>query len=144
MRIPPAGLFLVAAGAQAALGRLSTPRLLRAAPLLAASGTLGVAAVGGFLRAGTTIDPVRVNRASSLVTDGVLGYPRNPMYLALAGALTAHAVARGSWAGLVPVAGSVWAVDRGQIAAEEAALRARFGPEYEAYAARVPRWVRPR
>ena len=144
MRIPPAGLFLVAAGAQAALGRSSTPRLLWAAPLLAASGALGVAAVGGFLRAGTTIDPVRVNRASSLVTDGVLGYTRNPMYLALAGALTAHAVARGSWAGLVPVAGFVWAVDRGQIAAEEAALRARFGPEYEAYAARVPRWVRPR
>ena len=141
MRIPPAGLFLVAAGAQTALGRLSTPRLLRAAPLLAASGALGVAAVGGFLRAGTTIDPVRVNRASSLVTDGVLGYTRNPMYLALAGALTAHAVARGSWAGLVPVAGFVWAVDRGQIAAEEAALRARFGPEYEAYAARVPRWI---
>jgi len=144
MRIPPAGLFALAAGAQLLHGRVSTPRLTLAAPLLAASGALGVAAVGGFLRAGTTIDPVRVNRASSLVTDGVLGYTRNPMYLALAGALTAHAVARGSWAGLVPVAGFVWAVDRGQIAAEEAALRARFGPEYEAYAARVPRWVRPR
>lgn len=86
---------------------------------------------------------MRVKRASSLVTDGVLGYTRNPMYLALAGALTAHAVARGSWAGLLPVVGFVLAVDRGQIAAEEAALRARFGPEYEAYARRVPRWIGP-
>ena len=97
MRIPPAGLFALAAGAQLLTGRLSTPRLTRATPLLVASGALGVAALGG--------------------------------------------VARGSWAGLLPVAGFVWAVDRGQIAAEEAVLRGKFGPEYESYLRRVPRWI---
>jgi len=141
MRIPPAGLFVLAAGAQLLHGRLSTPRLTLAAPLLAASGALGVAALGDFARAGTTFDPVRIDRASALVTDGVLAHTRNPMYLALAGALVAHALARGSWPGLLPVAGFVWAVDRGQVAAEEAVLRERFGPEYEAYARRVPRWI---
>lgn len=142
MRIPPAGLFALAAGAQHLLGgRLSTPRLLRAAPLLGAAGALGVAALAGFARARTTVDPVRVDRASALVTDGVFARTRNPMYVALAGALVAHAVARGSWAGLLPVAGFVAAVERGQIAAEEAALQERFGPAYAAYAARVRRWV---
>lgn len=140
MRIPPAGLFLLAAGSQLASGRLSTPRLLLAAPLIAVSGGLGLAAIGGFLRAGTTVDPVRLGRSSALVTDGVLAHTRNPMYLALAGALTAHAVARGSWWGLVPVAEFVWGAGP-QIAAEEAALRRRFGVEYEDYARRVPRWV---
>ncbi|MDO5668642.1 MAG: isoprenylcysteine carboxylmethyltransferase family protein [Corynebacterium sp.] len=143
MRIPPAGLFALAAGAQIFLGRLSTSRFLPAAPLVAVSGGLGVVAVGQFARAGTTMDPVRLGRSSALVTDGVLGYTRNPMYLALAGALTAHAVARGSWWALVPVAGFVWAAGP-QIAAEEAALRRRFGVEYEAYARRVPRWIRLR
>lgn len=141
MRIPPAGLFALAAGAQLLHGRLSTPRLALAAPLLAASGAVGVAALGGFARAGTTFDPVRIDRVSALVTDGVLAYTRNPMYLALAGALVSHAVARGSWVGLLPAAGFVWAVDRGQIAAEEAVLRERFGPDYESYARRVPRWI---
>ena len=32
-------------------------------------------------------------------------------------------------------------VDRVQIAAEEAALRERFGDDYEAYLAAVPRWL---
>ncbi len=141
MRIPPAGLFALAAGAQLLTGRLSTPRLTRATPLLVASGALGVAALGGFARAGTTFDPVRIDRASVLVTDGVLARTRNPMYLALAGVLVAHALARGSWVGLLPVGGFVWAVDRGQIAAEEAVLRGKFGPEYESYLRRVPRWI---
>ncbi len=141
MRIPPAGLFALAAGTQLLHGCVSTPRLTRAAPLLAASGLLGLAALGGFARAGTTLDPVRIDLASALVTDGVFAHTRNPMYLALAGALVAHAVARGSWAGLLPVAGFVWAIDRGQIAGEEAALREKFGPEYGSYLRRVPRWI---
>lgn len=141
MRIPPAGLFVLAAAAQLPFGRLSTARSLRAAPLLTASGALGVAALAGFARVRTTVDPVRVERASTLVTGGVHAWTRNPMYLALAGALAAHAVARGSRAAAAPVAGFVLAVDRGQIAAEEAALRKRFGAEFRDYARRVPRWI---
>ncbi|MDO5512549.1 isoprenylcysteine carboxylmethyltransferase family protein [Corynebacterium sp.] len=141
MRIPPAGLFLLAAGSQRAFGRLTTPGLIAAAPIVLGSAVVGAAAVGGFLRQGTTVDPVRVGRASSLVTDGVFAVTRNPMYLALAGTLTAHAVARGSGWGLIPVAGFVTALNRWQIAAEEKALERRFGAEYAAYAARVPRWL---
>ncbi|RSZ65511.1 isoprenylcysteine carboxylmethyltransferase family protein [Corynebacterium hylobatis] len=143
MRIPPAGLFAGAAAAQRLLaGRLSTPPLLLPAlPLLAAAGLLGVGAVREFHRARTTIDPVQVERASTLVTGGVLGRTRNPMYLALALMLVGHAASRRSVPALLPVAGFVWAIGRWQIAAEETALSARFGAEYQAYADRVPRWL---
>jgi protein-S-isoprenylcysteine O-methyltransferase Ste14 len=63
------------------------------------------------------------------------------MYVGLTGVLLAHAMWRGSWRALLPVAGFVAVVDRVQIAAEEAALRERFGDDYEAYLAAVPRWL---
>jgi protein-S-isoprenylcysteine O-methyltransferase Ste14 len=63
------------------------------------------------------------------------------MYVGLAGLLVANAVRRGSWRALVPVAAFMLVIDRMQIAAEEAPLRARFGADYEAYRATVPRWL---
>jgi protein-S-isoprenylcysteine O-methyltransferase Ste14 len=143
MRIPPAGLFAGAAVAQRLLsGRLSTPPwTLPTLPFVGAAGLLGVAAVREFHRARTTIDPVEVDRASTLVTGGVLDRTRNPMYLALALMLTAHAVFRRSVRALLPVAGFVWAIGRWQIPAEEEALAARFGAEYRDYIRRVPRWL---
>ncbi|QGU04227.1 methyltransferase family protein [Corynebacterium comes] len=143
MRIPPAVLFATAAAAQRLLtGRLSTPpAILPALPVAAAAGTVGAGAVREFLHVRTTIDPVDVEAASTLVTRGVLGLTRNPMYLALAGLLVAHAVARRSVFALVPVAGFVWAIGRWQIPAEEAALTSRFGEDYREYSRRVPRWI---
>ena len=63
------------------------------------------------------------------------------MYVGLTGLLVANAVRRGSWRALVPVAAFTLVIDRMQIAAEEAALRARFGADYETYRAAVPRWL---
>jgi protein-S-isoprenylcysteine O-methyltransferase Ste14 len=80
-------------------------------------------------------------RASALVTTGPNSISRNPMYVGLAGLLLANAAWRGSWAGLVPVAGFVLLIDRIQIEAEESALLAKFGAEYESYRASTPRWI---
>jgi protein-S-isoprenylcysteine O-methyltransferase Ste14 len=63
------------------------------------------------------------------------------MYVGLAGLLTANAIWRGSWVALFPVAGFVVLIDRLQIEAEEAALLAKFGTEFESYRAAAPRWV---
>jgi len=63
------------------------------------------------------------------------------MYVGLAGLLTANAIRRGSWAALLPVGGFVVLIDRLQITAEERALVAKFGAEYESYVATVPRWL---
>jgi protein-S-isoprenylcysteine O-methyltransferase Ste14 len=81
------------------------------------------------------------SKATTLVTTGANRLTRNPMYLGLAGILTAHAVARGSWAASLPVGAFVAVMDRVQVPAEEAALEERFGEDYRAYVADVPRWV---
>ena len=102
---------------------------------------LAGAAAGQFRRRGTTVDPFEPERASALVTSGANALTRNPMYVGMAGLLVANAVRRGSWTALLPVAAFTVVIDRVQIAAEETALLAKFGPQYDAYRAAVPRWL---
>jgi protein-S-isoprenylcysteine O-methyltransferase Ste14 len=116
-------------------------RAVGAGATAVASLALAGASAQRFHRSGTTVDPFEPSRASVLVTTGANAITRNPMYVGLAGLLVANAVRQGSWAALVPVAGFVLAIDRWQIPYEEAALLANFGPEYESYCARVPRWL---
>lgn len=87
------------------------------------------------------MDPVAVDRAVSLVTTGVFGLSRNPMYVGMAGALLAHAALRRSWVACVPVGVFVALIDRLQIPAEEQALRETFGSAFDDYARRIPRWL---
>lgn len=141
---PPAALATAAALAQRLLGgpRPARPARTAAAGLVgAASAGLLVAAVEQFRRTGTTVNPLEPGTATDLVTTGANAVSRNPMYVGMAGVLVAHALLRGRWAALLPAAAFVVAIDRGQIAAEEAALRERFPGDYSTYAARVPRWV---
>ena len=143
---PPPPLLAVAAGlAQSALTRgappPSAPRAAAATAIATASGTLAAAAAGAFRRQGTTLEPVHPARASVLVTTGANSVTRNPMYVGLTGLLVANALRRGSWKALLPVAAFALVIDRFQIAAEESALRANFGADYEAYRVAVPRWL---
>jgi protein-S-isoprenylcysteine O-methyltransferase Ste14 len=63
------------------------------------------------------------------------------MYVGMTGLLVANAIRRGSWAALLPAAVFTLVIDRLQIAAEERALLAKFGADFEAYRATVPRWM---
>ena len=63
------------------------------------------------------------------------------MYVGLAGLLVANALRLESWKALLPVAAVALVIDRLQIAAEESALLANFGADYEAYRVKVPRWL---
>ncbi len=105
------------------------------------SAVLAGAAAAQFRRQGTTVDPFDPARASVLVTTGANAVSRNPMYVGMAGLLVANALRRGSWKALLPVAAFTLAIDRLQIAAEETALLAHFGADYESYRAAVPRWL---
>lgn len=49
-----------------------------------ASGAIGLASLTAFWRAKTTVNPLRVEAATSLVESGLYAFSRNPMYLALA------------------------------------------------------------
>lgn len=144
-RPPPPLLALAAGFAQRALSKdappLTTARLLASTAVAGTSIALAGASARQFRRQGTTVDPLDPSRAGVLVTTGVNAITRNPMYVGMAGALVAHAIRRGSWAALLPGAAFVVVIDRFQIAAEEPALLANFGADYESYRQAVPRWL---
>lgn len=135
------------AAAAAGIAQLAFPRkpsplaAPAAALLLIPAGVLGAGAVLTFMRWGTTVDPFHAERATTLITDGPNSVIRNPMYLAFALALIAHACWRGRLRAVLPVALYVLVTDRYQVADEERALEELFGEEYRAYLNRVPRWV---
>ncbi len=144
--IPPPLYLAAAAGAQRVLSRRRTPTRtswLSGLALEAAAGALAGRALVRFNAHGTTFHPEAPELATSLVTDGPYRFTRNPMYLAMATVLVAEAVRRRSLPALLPAAAFVAVVDRVQVRAEEEALRALFGEEYDAYRARVPRWLGP-
>ncbi len=94
-----------------------------------------------FRKARTTIDPVRIDAASSVVTSGIYRYTRNPMYVGMAAVLIGWGLyLGGAWALPGPVA-FVLFTTRFQIAPEERTMSARFGRGYEEYRQRVRRWL---
>jgi protein-S-isoprenylcysteine O-methyltransferase Ste14 len=108
-------------------------------------GAAGLAIAGSgvreFRRASTTIDPVHVDAASTLVTTGIFGYTRNPMYVGFATLLAAWAVYLGDpWALAGPVVLAAF-LNRFQIIPEERAMKAKFDDAYEHYTRRVRRWL---
>jgi protein-S-isoprenylcysteine O-methyltransferase Ste14 len=146
-RIPPplvgllAALLMWALAAVPPLLALPGPlRLALCAALVATGVAFDLAGLVAFHRARTTVNPLRPDRATSLVTGGVYRVTRNPMYVGMALLLAAWAVWLASPWALLVVAGFVLYITRFQIEPEERVLRQRF-PEFEAYAARVRRWL---
>ena len=147
-RVPPPIVFLVMLLACWIIARVS-PALAIGATLprwfgggLAAGGVLlGIAGAFEFRRPRTTIDPVRIEAASSLVTSGVFRVTRNPMYLGLAIILVGAAIFLRSPFALVGPAAFVAFIWRFQITPEERVMRAKFGAAYEAYRRRVRAWL---
>jgi protein-S-isoprenylcysteine O-methyltransferase Ste14 len=148
VRVPPVAAALVVGVAMryAAValegGSLRLPGGRIVAIVLAIAGA-GVALAGvlAFRRVDTTPDPMRPERATQLVVDGIYGHTRNPMYLGLALALAGWALwLDDAWA-LAGVPVFVAWMDRLQIPAEERALASIFGAQYDAYRGRVRRWL---
>jgi protein-S-isoprenylcysteine O-methyltransferase Ste14 len=142
--IPPPVIALAAGVVQHLVARGGPPgpaRKVAAGAVAAGSVTLLAGSAYEFGRHKTTVNPFDPSQASALVTTGPNRVTRNPMYVGMAGLLTAHAALRGSWLGAVPVAAFVAIIDRVQIAPEEQAMRELFGEEYDDYCRSVPRWL---
>lgn len=95
-----------------------------------------------FRASRTTINPLRPERASSLVTGGVYQITRNPMYVGMLFLLLALGLYLAHWPALLlgPLAYVLY-LNRFQIAPEERVLLGLFGEEYRAYTGRVRRWL---
>ena len=109
--------------------------------LLALGIAAALAGVLAFHRARTTLNPVTPGAASSLVTGGIYRFTRNPIYVGDVLILAAVAVFFSNPLGIAGIVLFVFWMDVLQIPAEERALREKFGDAYEAYCARVGRWI---
>ncbi len=83
----------------------------------------------------------RTRSDHELVTWGPFAYVRHPIYSALFAWLLAMAVAFGHYLGLILGIPLYWIGTTLRILEEEKLLRAQFGPAYDAYAARVKRFL---
>jgi protein-S-isoprenylcysteine O-methyltransferase Ste14 len=148
VRFPPpliyvAGLAIgVAAQRILYLPALGIPMVIRSA----GGGVLDVigflvmfAGAGLFMRRRTAILPFKP--ASSLVTSGILGWTRNPMYLGMAIFYVGLAVILNNLAALFLLPLVLATVQTQVIAREEAYLERAFGHDYLAYKNRVGRWL---
>jgi len=100
-----------------------------------------LAGVLSFRHARTTVNPLKPETASALVTSGVYRYTRNPMYLGFATVLIAWSFFLAWPPGLLGVLGFVMYMNLFQIAPEERALASLFGREFAQYCSRVRRWL---
>jgi protein-S-isoprenylcysteine O-methyltransferase Ste14 len=83
---------------------------------------------------------IDTDRPDALITSGIFGFSRNPIYVAFALVLIGEFLIFPNWILLAYVAGFVLVVHR-QVLREEDYLTAHYGQEYLAYCGRVRRYV---
>jgi protein-S-isoprenylcysteine O-methyltransferase Ste14 len=113
-------------------------RLIGVVPLIAGI-VLNLIADQSFKKHNTTVKPFE--ESSELVTGGVFGVTRNPMYLGMSLILLGIALLLGSATPLVVVIVLPILFDRVFIMPEEKMLEETFGDEFRQYRNRVRRWI---
>ncbi|MGE0032093.1 MAG: isoprenylcysteine carboxylmethyltransferase family protein [Steroidobacteraceae bacterium] len=149
LRIPPPLVGLIVAGAMWVIASslpplLALPASLRLpiAVLLALTGVVIVlSGVVAFRRAQTTVNPLKPETSTSLVSTGIYRITRNPMYLGMLAVLLAWAAYLSSLLALLgPAAFSLY-ITRFQIIPEERVLQSLFGAAFIEYTQNVRRWL---
>lgn len=148
LKIPPPLVALLVAAAMWVGARFAPPlalprdiALLAAASLCLAGIAAAGAAIVAFRRARTTVNPTRPQETSALVSSGIYGLSRNPMYAGLLLVLAGWTVYLSSpWLLAGPV-GFILYMNRFQIVPEERLLSEKFGGAYAAYRSTVRRWL---
>ena len=148
LKIPPPAVAALMAGAMWGISlvtpSLDAPRLIlvvAAVTIALAGGGFALSGVVSFRRARTTVNPMKPEKTSSLVTTGIYRITRNPMYVGVLFVIVAWAVFLSApWTLVGPLAFVLY-MNRFQIAPEERVLSAMFGTDYSNYKARVRRWL---
>ncbi len=116
-------------------------RVVIAVILAGGGAVLAIPAMRGFRSAGTHVEPWKP--ATALVTGGIFGWLRNPMYVGLTLCLAGLSILLASDWMLVMTIVFVLVIHFGVVKREERYLEAKFGDAYRAYKARVPRYGWP-
>lgn len=121
---------------------LDLPMVVRAGGLLLVAGGLTVffSAVFAFKRHETTICPFE-DETREIISTGVFGWTRNPIYLGEAIMLAGTSLLWGHAWPFASVVLFIVGIDRSVITWEEATLHQRFGSIYDDYRRRTRRWL---
>lgn len=111
------------------------------AAFLLAGVALDLSAIFAFRRAQTTVNPLSPQFTATIVEAGPYRFTRNPMYLGMACFLFAFSAWLHNPLALVGVLLFMAYITRFQIVPEERILRQKFGAPFDAYCARVRRWL---
>lgn len=148
LKVPPPVVALGIALAMWAVARYTSVfevdgslRIAVAGAIALVGVTFSASGIAAFRRAKTTLDPMKPDSASSLVTSGIYRVTRNPMYVGLLFVLLAWAAFLSApWALSGPVLFVAY-MTRFQILPEESALMRSFGDAYANYKENVRRWL---
>ena len=99
-----------------------------------------ISAVRSFKAEQTTINPLNINNASSLVISGVFKYSRNPMYLGMVFILLALSFRFNLVGGILFTSIFIMYITKFQIIPEEAAMKSIFGEDFNKYKNKTRRW----
>tara|TARA_Y100000816_G_scaffold205989_1_gene152048 strand:+ start:1057 stop:1503 length:447 start_codon:yes stop_codon:yes gene_type:complete len=100
-----------------------------------------ISAVRSFKAEQTTINPININNASSLVISGVFKYSRNPMYLGMVFILLALSLRFNIVGGILFTSIFIMYITKFQIIPEEAAMKSIFGEDFNKYKNKTRRWI---
>lgn len=149
LRIPPPLVGLIVAGAMWIIASSLPPLYplpaslrLPVAVILALIGVaVALSGIIAFRRAQTTVNPLKPETSTSLVSTGIYRITRNPMYLGMLAVLLAWAAYLPSLLTLLgPAAFSLY-ITRFQIIPEEKFLLSLFGTAFVEYTQNVRRWL---
>ena len=100
-----------------------------------------VAAVSSFKKQKTTVNPISIENASSLVVSGIFKYSRNPMYLGMSFVLLSLTFKFNVIGGLFLTGIFMLFITIFQIKPEEVAMEKLFDQEWKDYIKNVRRWL---
>lgn len=148
LKVPPPAVAVLIAVAMWGISLTTPPLDVPSAIRRVMALSIGLAGVGvalsgvvSFVRARTTVNPMKPVNTSALVSTGVYQFSRNPMYVGVLMVLIAWAIFLALAWGLAGPIVFVLYMNRFQITPEERVLAALFGEDYAAYRARVRRWL---
>ena len=100
-----------------------------------------ITAVLSFEKYQTTVNPLRPEKASQLVTSGIFKFSRNPMYFAMLLVLLSITVKFNILGGAAMSVAFVLFITTFQIIPEELAIKKVFGGEFDLYQESTRRWI---